>query len=69
MSALTAKADMCDATWDVRFGPIADIATIYDHSDQHLGAGQNNPDFSELAQLRVDFDCARMLLDDDVVTD
>ena len=69
MSALPPKADMCGAASDVRFGPIADIATIYDHSDKHPGAGQDNPDFSELAQLRVDFDCARMLLDDDVVTD
>jgi hypothetical protein len=25
MSALPPKADMCDATKDVRFGPIADI--------------------------------------------
>jgi hypothetical protein len=25
MSALPPKADMCGATWDVRFGPIADI--------------------------------------------
>jgi arylsulfatase A-like enzyme len=28
MSALPPKADMCDATRDVRFGPIADIRTI-----------------------------------------
>jgi hypothetical protein len=27
MSALPPKADMCGATWDVCFGPIADIAT------------------------------------------
>jgi hypothetical protein len=26
MSALPPKADMCGAAWDVRFGPIADIA-------------------------------------------
>jgi len=26
MSALPAKADMCGATRDVRFGPIADMA-------------------------------------------
>jgi hypothetical protein len=33
MSALPPKADMCDATSDVRFGPIADIggATLFDH--------------------------------------
>jgi len=30
MSALPPKADMCGATSDVRFGPIADI-TSFDH--------------------------------------
>jgi hypothetical protein len=30
MSAITPKADMCDATTDVRYGPIADL----DVSDQ-----------------------------------
>jgi hypothetical protein len=29
MSALPPKADMCDATTDVRFGPIADIPSRY----------------------------------------
>jgi hypothetical protein len=28
MSALPPKADMCGATWDVRFGPLADIRPI-----------------------------------------
>jgi hypothetical protein len=28
MSALPSKADMCVATMDVRFGPIADIALV-----------------------------------------
>jgi hypothetical protein len=28
MSALSPKADMCDATRDVRFGPEADIASL-----------------------------------------
>jgi hypothetical protein len=28
MSALTPKADMCGATRNVRFGPVADIALI-----------------------------------------
>jgi hypothetical protein len=28
MSALPLKADMCGATSDVRFGPIADIARV-----------------------------------------
>src|SRR5262245_28986575 len=31
MSALPLKADMCGATRDVRFGPIADITTSLDH--------------------------------------
>jgi hypothetical protein len=30
MSALPPKADMCDATRNVRYGPIADIRTIRD---------------------------------------
>ena len=31
MSALPPKADMCGATRDVRFVPIADIAGLFDH--------------------------------------
>src|SRR5262249_51604361 len=31
MSALPPKADMCSAQADVRFGPIADIAHLFDH--------------------------------------
>ena len=31
MSALTPKADMCSATRDVRFVPIADIRDLFDH--------------------------------------
>ena len=34
MSALPPKADMCGATRDVRFVPIADIA-LFDHLDSH----------------------------------
>jgi hypothetical protein len=30
MSALPPKADMCSATRDVRFGPKADIRTLFD---------------------------------------
>ena len=40
MSALPPKADMCSATRDVRFGPIADIANLLNHligaSDQRF---------------------------------
>ena len=31
MSALLPKADVCGATSDVRYGPIADIARLFDH--------------------------------------
>src|SRR5262245_27689391 len=59
---------------DVRFGPIADIpgfpGTAVSRTSNELGsAGQNNPDFGELARLRIDFNSASVLLDDDVVTD
>ena len=37
MSALPPKADMCSATRDVRFVPIADIAILFDHL---VGAGE-----------------------------
>src|SRR5262245_2129715 len=66
MSALPPRADMCGATRDVRFGPRADIGST---SDELSRARQYNPDLGELARLCIDFDCARMLLDDDVVTD
>ena len=36
MSALPPKADMCGATRDVRYGPIADIASLI---DDFVGAG------------------------------
>ena len=36
MSALPPKADMCSALGDVRFVPIADIATSH-HLRPHLG--------------------------------
>src|SRR5262245_26227507 len=73
MSALPPKADMCGATTDVRFGPIADIEVMPARTsralDEQSSARQNNRDFGELAQLGIDFDCACMLLDDDVVAD
>ena len=31
MSALPPKADMCSASRDVRFVPIADITVLFDH--------------------------------------
>jgi hypothetical protein len=56
MSALPPKADICSALAHVRFGPIADIRNDYEHSDKHPSAGQNNPDFGELAELCIDLD-------------
>ena len=53
MSALPLKADMCGATRDVRFGPKADIGLT---SDECSDARQDNPDFGELARLRIDLD-------------
>ena len=38
MSALPPKADMCGAASDVRYGPIADIALLFDH----IVSGQKN---------------------------
>jgi len=37
MSAFTPKADMCAAASDVRYGPKADITTLFDHL---IGAGE-----------------------------
>ena len=56
MSALPLKADMCGATRDVRFVPIADIGRLRAVRQQRGYARQNNPDFGELAQLRIDLD-------------
>ena len=73
MSALPPKADMCSAARDVRFGPKADIGPTCNEpsprSDEHSGARQNNPDLGELTRLCIDFDGARMLLNNDVVAD
>jgi hypothetical protein len=74
MSALLPKADMCGALAHVRYGPKAHIqacceAPLFRISNEHSSAGQNDPDFGELAELGIDVDCAGMLLDDDVVTD
>jgi hypothetical protein len=53
MSALHPKADMCGAKADVRYGPKADIGLT---SDECSDARQDNPDFGELARLRIDLD-------------
>ena len=44
---------------DVRFVPIADIEGLSEgrlNSDEHSSAGQDNPDFGELAELCIDLD-------------
>jgi len=55
MSALPPKADMCGATSNVRYGPIADIS-IRATSDEYSSARQDNPDLGELVRLCLDFD-------------
>ena len=55
MSALPPKADMCSATSNVRYGPIADIS-IRATSDEYSSARQDNPDLGELVRLCLDFD-------------
>src|SRR5215471_19383607 len=55
-----------ERTARVCFGPKADIGLT---SDEYSDARQDNPDFGELARLRINLDRAAMLLDDDVVTD
>src|SRR5262245_13332154 len=57
---------MCSVHAHVCFGPKADIEPT---SDEYSNAGQDNPDLGELARLRIDLDCARVLFDDDVVAD
>jgi hypothetical protein len=49
-SALPPKADMCSATRNVRFVPIADIRPT---SDERSDAWQDYPDLGELARLRI----------------
>src|SRR5215471_13580482 len=55
-----------ERTARVCFGPKADIGLT---SDEYSDARQDNPDFGELAWLRINLDRAAMLLDDNVVTD
>jgi hypothetical protein len=53
MSALPPKADMCGATSDVGYGPIADMGPALDgHSD----ARQDDPDLGEFARPRIYLD-------------
>src|SRR5262249_51546149 len=57
MSALPPKADMCGATGDVRFGPIADIAgfaTICPHRERS-GIARNDSELAACAWLLLPF--------------
>src|SRR5262245_25528298 len=61
---------MCGAQAHVCFGPKADMKGLGKvSSDECRSARQNNFDLSELAGLRVDFDQASVLFDDDVMAD
>src|SRR5262245_22221936 len=51
MSALPSKADMCGATRDVRYGPIAEIYSITSSAMERIPAGMVRP--SALAVLRL----------------
>src|SRR5262245_5910022 len=53
MSALPLKADMCGATRDVRFGPIADMAALFDPSSAALRSPSGTVRASALAVLRL----------------
>src|SRR5512132_1983160 len=53
MSALPPKADMCGATRDVRFGPIADMATLFDHLVSATGQRKRDGDAERLGGLEV----------------
>src|SRR5512133_465862 len=73
MSALAPKADMCGATRDVRFGPIADIAPIsspYFQSDLVDLAGKSSlrTDADSLSDrcLIVDADVSGLVRREDV---
>ena len=54
MSALPPKADMCGATRDVRFGPIADIWLSLDHlvGEQQEQLGKREAE--RLGRLKID---------------
>jgi hypothetical protein len=52
----TSKADIEATQTDVCFVPKADIRGAFSISDEQSGAGQDNPDFGELARLGIDLD-------------
>src|SRR5262245_37484298 len=71
MSALPPKADMCSAPGYAALGQkrTLRLAGNFSASYQLSGTRQNDPDLGELAGLCINLNCARMLLDDDVVAD
>jgi len=54
MSALHPKADMCSAVADVRYGPIADIAFLFDHLVGALLELQGHVKAEGLGGLEID---------------
>jgi hypothetical protein len=56
MSALTPKADMCGATRDVRFVPIADIAALFDYFISALLKLQRHFEAYCFGSLEVDYE-------------
>src|SRR5262249_18683520 len=51
------------------FGPTRRLRLSTRFCEAHSNARQNDPDFGERPRLRIDLDCAAMLLNDDVMTD
>jgi hypothetical protein len=54
MSALHPKADICGAARDVRFGPIADIANLFDYFVGAAEQGLGDRQAERLCGLQVD---------------
>src|SRR5262249_37149015 len=54
MSALPPKADMCGATRDVRFGPKADIGSLFDHPVGALLEMHRHVEAKRLSGFQID---------------
>src|SRR5262245_28789795 len=54
MSALPPKADVCGATWDVRYGPIADIVPSVDQLVGTGKQGRRDLEAERLGRLQID---------------
>ena len=62
MSALPSKADMCDATRHVCFGPIADMRETFD-GDKNLVVAKMNKPLTEIFPAIKFGDCTRAIFD------